>query len=102
MSRSALIHAGSVSHSVPSMSNNTACSSPGGRACRDPSISGARRSSPCIEVLGLGVVDDEGIGGLLRVQLQLLAELDPDPLRLQQPDEGRAVLQVRAGGITEG
>src|SRR5690606_2589176 len=53
--------------------------------------------SPCVEVLRLRVVDDDGVRRLLRVQLELLGELDADPLRLQQLRDLRPVLQVGAG-----
>src|SRR4051794_26874344 len=53
------------------------------------------------EVLGLGVVHDDGVRRLLRVQLELLRERDADPLRLQQPHDLRPVLQVGAGGVPE-
>src|SRR5450756_2093913 len=61
----------------------------------------AGRLLRCIEVLGLGVMHDQGIGGLLRVQLQLLGERDTDARRVEQPDQHRSLLQVRTGRVTE-
>ena len=46
-------------------------------------------------------MEDEGIGGLLGVQLQLLAELDAHPLWAQQLDDLPAILHVRAGRVAE-
>ncbi len=54
-----------------------------------------------VEVLGLGVVDDQRVGGLLGVQLELLGEGDPDPLGFEQPHNGRPVGQVRARRVAE-
>src|SRR5581483_7192018 len=54
-----------------------------------------------VEVLRLGVVHHDGVGGLLRVQLVLLGEGHADALRLQQLDELRPVLQVGAGPVAE-
>ena len=42
---------------------------------------GARRSAR-VEVLRLRVVDHDGVGGLLGVELELLREVDADPLGL--------------------
>ena len=46
-------------------------------------------------------MDDDGVGGLLRVELELLGQLHADPLRLQQRDDLRPVLQVGAGRVAE-
>ena len=54
-----------------------------------------------VEVLGLGVVHDDGRRGLLRVELELLAELDPDPLWFQERKELGLVLEVGARRVAE-
>src|SRR4051812_45639794 len=54
-----------------------------------------------VEVAGFRVVDDDRVGGLLRRQLELLRQLHPDPLGVQQPYQLRPVLQVRAGRVPE-
>src|ERR1700709_2625344 len=81
---SSAIQYGSVSTRVPSMSQRTAAGSSGG-----------------IEVLGLGVVDDDRVGRLLGVQLQLLGQLDPDPRGVEQFDERAPVVEVGAGRVAE-
>src|SRR5699024_3077030 len=63
----------------------------------DPAHAGSHR-----EVLRLRVVEHQGVGGLLRVQLQLLAQAHPDPVRAEQLDDLRPVAQVRAGRVAEG
>ena len=73
-----------------------------GAGGRRRELSSASEGSGRVEVLRLGVVDDERVGRLLGVQLQLLGQLDADPLRLQQLDQLGAVLQVRAGRVAEG
>jgi len=45
-------------------------------------LSNAGSGSGDVEVLGLGVVQDDGGRGLLGVELELLGKLDADPLRL--------------------
>src|SRR5882762_724869 len=86
-------HSGSVSTSSPSMSNSTASSSVG---------TAARLSGPLDgEVPRRGVMDDDRVGGLLRMELHLLRELDANALRLQQAGDLGAVGQVRAGGIAD-
>src|SRR5690348_11169314 len=87
---SASSQSGSESTSSPSMSKNTA--------------SGGRSSEPYesdTEVLRLGVVDDDGVGRLLGVELHLFGQLDADPGRFEQADHLGPVGQVRAGGIAD-
>src|SRR5215472_1078313 len=86
--RSAASHSGSESISNPSMSNSTA-------------VPTAVEQSDT-EVLRLGVVHDDRVGGLLGMQLHLLGQLDTDPGRLEQAHHLGAVGQVRAGGVAEG
>ena len=45
-----------------------------------------------IEVLGLGVVDDERVGRLFRYELELLGKGDPDAFWAQQPHDLGPVL----------
>src|SRR6185437_15113269 len=104
---SASSQSGSESTSSPSMSNSTAtggrsppdspCSSfrgdptprtPLGRDCPSPQAPlgplRGRSGEPYdldTEVLRLGVVDDDGVGRLLGVQLHLFGQLDADPGR---------------------
>src|ERR1700733_8032851 len=89
-------HSGSVSTSRPSMSNSTASSTSVTSYSPNPAITcvegplrglsydgpRASRVVPRLdaEVAGGGVVDDDGVGGLLRVQLHLLRKLDADAL----------------------
>ena len=54
------------------------------------------------EVLRFRMVDDESIGRLLGMKLQLLGQGDADPVGSQQLDDFRSVFKVGAGGITEG
>jgi len=66
------------------------------------------RSTACgvlllrIEVLRLGMVDDERVGRLLGVQLQLLGQRHADLRRVEQVDDLATVLEVGAGGVPEG
>src|ERR1700733_6351413 len=76
-------HSGSVSTSRPSMSNSTPSSDSG------------------TEVLRLGMMDDQRIGGLLGGQLELLRQGHADSLGGQQPHHLGPVLQVRAGRVAE-
>lgn len=88
MSRaSAACHDFSESTSVPSKSHSKAAgtSTPG-------------TNSAGIEVLRLRVVDDQRVGGLLGVQLELLAQHHADALGLEQGDQLRAVLEVGQAG----
>src|SRR5271166_1217413 len=55
-----------------------------------------------VEVLGLGMVQDEGVGRLLGMQLQLVGQRHADPFGLEQLHHLHPVLQVGAGAITEG
>src|SRR5690348_1031023 len=104
---SASSQSGSESTSSPSMSNSTA-SVRGGDPPEPPAHGGATRppippgaplrgdgsSEPFgsdTEVLRLGVVDDDGVGRLLGVQLHLFGQLDADPGRFEQPDHLGAV-----------
>src|SRR5690625_913346 len=70
---------------------------PGEPAQHDPAHAGSHG-----EVLRLRVVEHQCVGGLLRVQLQLLAQTHPDPVRAEQLDDLRPVGQVRAGRVAEG
>src|SRR5664279_3359143 len=54
-----------------------------------------------VEVFCLRVVHHEGIRRLLRVELKLLRQLDADPRRVEEADQGGPVLEVRARGISE-
>src|SRR5690606_15737409 len=54
-----------------------------------------------VEVLGLGVVRDQRRGGLLRVELVLLRQRDPDPLGVEQLEQLHLILEVGAGGVAE-
>ena len=47
------------------------------------------------------MVQDQGVGGLLGVELELLGELHADPLRLEQLDQLGPVLEVGAGAVAE-
>ena len=47
------------------------------------------------------MVQHQRVGRLLGVQLELLGQLDADPLRLEQVDQLRAVLEVGAGAVAE-
>src|SRR5690348_6015973 len=113
---SASSQSGSESTSSPSMSKNTAS---GGRSPPDPPCSrggcpppptpwaplrGDGPSEPFgsdTEVLRLGVVDDDGVGRLLGVELHLFGQLDADPGRFKQADHLGPVGQVRASGIAD-
>src|SRR5689334_24917836 len=112
---SASSQSGSESTSSPAMSNSTAS---GGRSPPDPPCSWGDCPSPQTplgplrgrsgepydsdtEVLRLGVVDDDGVGRLLGVQLHLFGQLDADPGRFEQADHLGPVGQVRAGGIAD-
>ena len=53
------------------------------------------------EVLRLGVMGDQRVGGLFRSELELLREAHPDPFRAQQPDNLGPVLEVGAGRVAE-
>ena len=55
-----------------------------------------------IEVLGLGVVQDDGGRGLLGVELELLAERDADPAGFEQRPEFGLVLERRVRSSTPG
>src|SRR4051794_17543838 len=63
---------------------------------------GTGRPSAGDEVLGLGMVADEGGGRLLGLVLpaRLLAHVDAEPVGAEQPGDRGVVLQVRAGGVT--
>src|SRR5690348_15881948 len=103
---SASSQSGSESTSSPSMSNMTAVSARGGDPPEPPATGGTLPPRPpwdhsYAEVLRLGVVDDDGVGRLLGVQLHLFGQLDTDPGRFEQPDHLGAVGQVRAGGIAD-
>ncbi len=55
------------------------------------------------KILGLGMVDDDGVGALLGLQVELLGEAHADVLLgLEQAEDLRLVLEVGAGGIAEG
>ena len=54
------------------------------------------------EILGLGVVQYDRRGRLLRVELKALAEGEPDAIGAEQVEDLFLVLQVRTGGIAEG
>ena len=51
------------------------------------------------EILGLWVVADDGVGGLLGVQLEPLADRDADPIAPQQFDDLGVVGEIRAGRV---
>lgn len=55
-----------------------------------------------IEVFGLGVVGDDGVGGLFGDEHEVLSECDGDGLRLQKLNDEFAVFEVWAGGVAEG
>jgi hypothetical protein len=64
-----------------------------------PSLSADRSG---VEVLRFGVVHDDRVGGLFRVQLELLGQFHVDPARVEQRDDLRSVLEIGAGAVTEG
>src|SRR5947209_7701540 len=70
------------------------------RECR----SSANETRPALhrKILRLRVVDDDGRGGLLGVELVFLTEADADLLGVQQLQELLLVGEVRAGRIAEG
>ena len=81
---------------MPSMSHRTA-SGPGSA----PMFARELRSAG-IEVLRLRVVGDHRVGGLLRVQLQLLGQASRRSRSgLQQVDDLHAVVEVGAGAVAE-
>src|SRR3954465_177810 len=80
--------AGSITR--PSMSNKTAAA-----------VTGAWKSS-CVEVLGFRVVHDDRVSRLLGYQLERLRQRYTDPLRMQQLDDLRAVLEIGTGRVAEG
>lgn len=45
-----------------------------------------------VEVIGVGVVDDDGVGGLLGFELELLGEAYADAVGAEQVDDLRPVL----------
>src|SRR5215217_7670628 len=51
-------------------------------------------------VLGVGVGDDEGGGGLLGVELVTLGHADPDRRGVEQLLDDQVLGEVRAGGVT--
>lgn len=55
-----------------------------------------------VEVLGFGVMDDDGAGGLLGVDLPIFGEVAADAGGVEQREEFFLVLQVGAGGVAEG
>src|ERR1700676_2049016 len=97
---SASSHSGSESTSNPSMSNSTAPGGSGGVFWFGPPRP-AGLAPLYGEILRLGVVHDNGVGGLLGMQLHLLGQLNPDPGRLEQAHDLGPVGQVRAGGIAD-
>lgn len=54
------------------------------------------------EVLGFGVVDDDGAGGLLGVDLEVFGESAADAFGLEEAEEFFLVGHVGAGGVAEG
>ncbi len=75
-------------------------------ADRQTAVASVPRCSACIatsdvEVLGFGVVQDERVGRLLRMQLHFLRQRDPDALGLQQRHGLDPVLQIRARAVAE-
>ena len=54
------------------------------------------------EVLGLRVVEDDGGGRLLRVELVFFGEGDADLIGVEQRQELLLVGEVGAGGVAEG
>src|SRR5579871_2425638 len=88
---------GSESIRVPSMSNSTAS----GGECKVP-LSGRPRGRSGVEVLRFRMMDHDGVGRLLGVQLILLGQTHADPARFEQLDDLRPVLEVRAGAVAEG
>src|SRR5438270_856712 len=72
---------------------------PGPRACR---CSGNRPGALYRKVFRLRVVDDDGGGRLLGIELVFLAEADADLLGMQQLQQLLLVGEVRAGRVAEG
>ena len=71
-----------------------------GRLTSDPGCpSGVRRTTSGDEVLGLGVVADDGGRRLLGMELEPLAHLDPDAVGPEQLDHLGVVLEIGAGRI---
>ncbi len=55
-----------------------------------------------IEVFGLGVVGDDGVGGLFGDEHEVFGEADADGLGVEEFEEVLAVFEVWAGGVAEG
>ena len=72
---SASTQRGSVSTRVPSKSHNTAAKRLAVEVCKDVSLG--------VEIVGLRVMDDEGVGGLFWMELELLRQLHTDPRRVE-------------------
>ena len=55
------------------------------------------------KILGLGMVDDDGVGALLRLQVKLLGKAHAYVLLgFEQAEDLRLVFQIRAGRVAEG
>src|SRR5690606_12840720 len=91
-------YATSVRNTIAPVAERTSSRSPSTTAPARPSMSSCRTAASLgREVVGLRMMDDEGVGGLLRHQLGPLRQLHPDPLGAQQLHHLRPVLQLRAG-----
>lgn len=54
------------------------------------------------KILRVRIQHDQGAGGLLRMQLELVRQADADALGAEQLQDRHLVFQTRAGGIAEG
>src|SRR5690554_7958336 len=78
-------YATSVRNTIAAVAERTSSRWPSTTTPSQPSMS-SRRTAASLgrEVVGLRMMDDEGVGGLLRHQLEPLRQLHPDPLGAQQ------------------
>src|SRR3954465_8001568 len=72
------------------------------RGAARPCRTGRPPPSSGVEVLRLGGMHDDRVGGLLGHQLEALGQRDTDAVRLEQLDDLGAILEVGTGWITEG
>src|SRR5712692_4117561 len=117
-SRSTSNQSGTEYTSSPTKSNRTARSETRGSDPTDPpdglrprssitgpwpwrqaAAAGAGRGQSRAEVPRLRVMRDQRVRGLLRGELELLGQHDPDPLRAEQPHHLRPVLEIGAGRV---
>ncbi len=54
-----------------------------------------------VEVACFGMMHDDGVGGLFRLQHEFFGQVYADPFRLQQLEELRVIFEVRTGRVTE-